>query len=227
MNFLKTQGQSCGSCSRLFVHTSTAEEIVARIAELCRAIRIGDPLDPDTEMGSMISTREQQRVLGLIERAQADGAQLVCGGGVPTGLEHGAFVAPTVLDHVTMDMEIGREEVFGPVLSVLRYDDVDAAVRDADAVPLGLTASVWSNDLQAALSLADRLDTGYVWINDAARHFDGAPFSGHRLSGTDSDEGIEELYSFTQTKTVAIALGSRVAGPDVAGVPAPTAGVLS
>lgn len=210
MNYLKTQGQSCGSCSRLFVHASVADTVVARIAELCAAIRIGDPLDPDVEMGCMVSVREQQRVLGMIERARTEGAQVVCGGGVPAGLEHGAFVEPTVLDHVDMSMEIAREEVFGPVLSVLRYDDLDVAVRDADALALGLTASVWTNDLQAALTLADRLDSGYVWVNDAARHFDGAPFSGHRNSGTDSDEGIEELYSFTQTKTIAISLDTRV-----------------
>lgn len=214
MNYLRTQGQSCGSCSRLFVHTSMADVVVSRIAELCQAIRVGDPLDPDTEMGCMVSVGEQQRVLGMIDRARAAGARLACGGGVPAGLQHGAYVSPTVLDHVDMSMEIGRAEVFGPVLSVLRYDDLDAALRDADQVALGLTASVWTNDLQAALTMADRLDAGYVWINDAARHFDGAPFSGHRNSGTDSDEGIEELYSFTQTKTVAISLGNRVtAGP--------------
>ncbi len=222
MNFVTTQGQSCGSCSRLFLPESMADAVVARIAQLCADIRIGDPLDPDVEMGCMVSRREQQRVLGMIERALADGARLVCGGGVPAGLEHGAFVAPTVFDHVHTGMEIARDEVFGPVLSVLRYDDPEAAFRDADAVTLGLTASVWSNDLRAALTLADRLDTGYVWINDAARHFDGAPFSGHRGSGTDSEEGIEELLGFTQTKTIAINLEAGVhgVGPGRGEVPA-------
>ena len=205
MNFVTTQGQSCGSCSRLLLPDALADAVVARIAELCGEIRVGDPLDPATEMGAMVSRREQQRVLTMIDRARADGARLICGGAVPTGLEHGAFIAPTVFDHVDPDSEIAREEVFGPVLSVLRYRDVEEALRIADAVDLGLTASVWTNDLSAALDLADRLDTGYVWINGIARHFDGAPFSGHRRSGTDSEEGIEELYGFTQTKTIAIA----------------------
>jgi len=205
MNFVTTQGQSCGSCSRLLVPEALADAVVARVAQLCGAIRVGDPLDPETEMGAMVSRREQQRVLTMIDRARADGARLICGGAVPTGLEHGAFIAPTVFDHVDPDSEIAREEVFGPVLSVLRYRDVEEALRIADAVDLGLTASVWTNDLSAALDLADRLDTGYVWINGIARHFDGAPFSGHRRSGTDSEEGIEELYGFTQTKTIAIA----------------------
>jgi acyl-CoA reductase-like NAD-dependent aldehyde dehydrogenase len=208
MNFLKTQGQSCGSCSRLFVHSSMADAVTDRIAELCAEIRVGDPLDPETQMGCMVSAREQARVLGMIEDAKGDGARLVCGGGVPAGFEGGAFVAPTVFDEVTMDMRLGREEVFGPVLSVLRYDDPETAFADADALPLGLTASVWTNDLGAAFDLAERLDTGYVWINGAAQHFTGAPFSGHRDSGTDSEEGIEELYSFTQTKTVSIARGA-------------------
>jgi acyl-CoA reductase-like NAD-dependent aldehyde dehydrogenase len=208
MNFLKTQGQSCGSCSRLFLPRETADAVVERIAELCAEIRVGDPLDPETEMGCMVSAREHQRVLGMIEDAKADGARLVCGGGVPEGLEAGAFIAPTVFDEVTMDMRLGRDEVFGPVLSVLRYDDPEAAFADADSLPLGLTASVWTNDLRAAFDLAERLDSGYVWINGAAQHFTGAPFSGHRDSGTDSEEGIEELYSFTQTKTVSIGLGA-------------------
>lgn len=205
MNFMTTQGQSCGSCSRLLLPESMADAVVARIAEICDGIRVGDPLDPDIEMGAMVSRREQQRVLGMIDRARAEGATLVCGGGVPVGLDHGAFVAPTVFDHVTPDMEIARDEVFGPVLSVLRYRDTEDAFRIADAIDLGLTASVWTNDLSAALDLAARLDSGYVWINGAGRHFDGAPFSGHRRSGTDSEEGIEELYGFTQTKTIAIA----------------------
>ena len=110
-----------------------------------------------------------------------------------------------MFDHVGEDTELAREEVFGPVLTVLRYRDVEDAFRIADALDLGLTASVWTNDLSVALDLAGRLDSGYVWINGAARHFDGAPFSGHRGSGTDSEEGIEELYGFTQTKTIAIA----------------------
>jgi acyl-CoA reductase-like NAD-dependent aldehyde dehydrogenase len=94
---------------------------------------------------------------------------------------------------------------------VLRYRNLEEAFRIADAVDLGLTASVWTNDLSAALDLAERLDCGYVWINDAARHFDGAPFSGHRRSGTDSEEGIAELYGFTQTKTIVVApLGGRI-----------------
>ncbi len=217
MNFAKSLGQSCGSCSRLFLPESIADAVVDRIASLCAQLRQGHPLDADTEVGCMVSAREQQRVLGLIGDAQAAGARLICGGGIPAGLQDGAFIEPTVFDHVVAGMPIARDEVFGPVLSVLRYRDTESAFLAADSANLGLTASVWTNDLHAALTLADRLDTGYVWINDAARHFDGAPFSGRRDSGTDSEEGIEELYSFTQPKTVAIGLGQRVSASDAGG----------
>ncbi len=210
MNFAKSLGQSCGSCSRLFLPESIADAVVAGIAGLCAELRQGHPLDPGTDVGCMVSPREQERVLAMIEAARTAGAELVCGGGIPPGLEEGAYIAPTVFDHVNPAMAIARKEIFGPVLSVLRYRDLEEAVRVADSVNLGLTASVWTNDLHTALTLADRLDAGYVWVNDAGRHFDGVPFSGHRDSGTDSEEGIGELYSFTQPKTVAIGLGQRV-----------------
>jgi betaine-aldehyde dehydrogenase len=206
MNFTKTQGQSCGSCSRLFVHRSLHRPVVDRIVDLLGKIRIGDPLHPDTEMGSLVSLRERNRIQSMIDTAAAQGAVLRCGGGPPPGLDKGAFLAPTVFDNVTMDMTIGNEEVFGPVLSILPWDDHKTMLQQVNAVPLGLTASVITHDIDRALNLADHLDTGYVWINDCAQHYVGAPFSGHRNSGTDSEEGIAELYSFTQVKTVAVAV---------------------
>ncbi len=126
-------------------------------------MRLGHPLDAGTEVGCMVSAHEQQRVLGMFEAAQAGGVRLICGGGIPASFAGGAFIEPTVFDHVDAGMPIARDEVFGPVLSVLRYRDVESAFLAADSVNLGLTASVWTNDLHAALTLADRLDTGYVW----------------------------------------------------------------
>ena len=206
MNFTKTQGQSCGSCSRLFIHRSLHAKVVDRIVELLGEIRIGDPLDPDTEMGCLVSDRERRRIQSMIDDAIGQGAVLRCGGGPPPGLEDGAYLSPTVFDNVTADMTISREEVFGPVLSVLPWDDPEEMLHQVNEVPLGLTASVFTRDIDRALHLADRLDSGYVWINDCAQHYTGAPFSGHRNSGTDSEEGIAELYSYTQVKTVAVAV---------------------
>ena len=173
MNFRRSQGQSCGSCSRLFVHEDIRDAVVERIATLCGEIRIGDPLDETTEMGCLVSDREFQRVMGLIAAGREEGARLVCGGERPAHLSAGAFVSPTVFDDVTMEMRIAREEMFGPVLSVLPWRDETTMLAQVDAVPLGLTASVWTNDLSAAMRLADHMDSGYVWINGAATHFTG------------------------------------------------------
>ena len=208
MNFSKTQGQSCGSCSRLFVHKSLHKEVVQRIVELLQKIKIGDPLDSETEMGSLVSHRERDRIQGMIKAGIDEGATLRCGGGPPPGWEDGAFLSPTVFDNVTMDMHIGRDEVFGPVLSVLPWDDPKTMLDQVNEVPFGLTASIITKNIDDALHLANQLDTGYVWINDCAQHYIGAPFSGHRNSGTDAEEDISELYSFTQVKTIAIALGT-------------------
>ncbi|MCW2636054.1 MAG: aldehyde dehydrogenase [Blastococcus sp.] len=208
MNCHWCQGQSCGSTTRLFLHDSVHDEVLERLVARLRTIRIGHPLDPETEMGCLVSQAQYDKVTSYIAKGHEDGARLVTGGGKPSdaALQDGFFVEPTVFADVDMSMRIAREEIFGPVLSVLRWTDLDDVVAQANELPYGLTGAVWTKDLQTALSVADRLDTGYVWINGSGSHFLGAPFSGHKNSGTDSEEGIEELLSFTQSKTVNIAL---------------------
>jgi acyl-CoA reductase-like NAD-dependent aldehyde dehydrogenase len=181
------------------------ERLVARL----RAIRIGHPLDPETQMGCLVSQAQYDKVTSYIRVGREDdGARLVSGGGRPADpdLPSGFYVEPTVFADVDMSMRIAREEIFGPVLSVLRWSDLDDVVAQANDLPYGLTGAVWTRDLQTALTVADRLDTGYVWVNGSSHHFLGAPFSGHKNSGTDSEESIEELLSYTQLKTVNIAL---------------------
>jgi betaine-aldehyde dehydrogenase len=208
MNCHWCQGQSCGSTTRLFLHDSVHDEVLERLVTRLRSIRIGHPLDPGTEMGCLVSQAQYDKVTSYIQKGHEDGARLVTGGGRPAdpALQGGFFVEPTVFADVDMSMRIAREEIFGPVLSVLRWNDLDDVVAQANDVPYGLTGAVWTKDLQTALSVADRLDTGYVWVNGSGSHFLGAPFSGHKNSGTDSEEGIEELLSYTQSKTVNIAL---------------------
>jgi acyl-CoA reductase-like NAD-dependent aldehyde dehydrogenase len=208
MNCHWCQGQSCGSTTRLFLHEDVHDQVLERLVERLHSIRIGDPLDPETEMGCLVSQRHFDKVMGYIAAGQEDGARLVIGGDRPADerLRDGFFVEPTVFADVDMSMRIAREEIFGPVLSVLRWRDLDDAVRQANALPYGLTGSVWTRDIQTALSVADRFETGYVWINGSGSHFLGAPFSGHKNSGTDSEEGIDELLSYTQLKTVNIAV---------------------
>ena len=204
MNFGRTQGQSCGSTSRILVHEAVYDEVLARIVALTAQIRVGDPLDPRTEMGPVVSAAQFDKVMGYIDAGRREGARLLCGGSRPgeSALPPGYYVAPTVFSEVVMGMRIAREEIFGPVMSVLRFADRDEAVAIANALDFGLTASVWTRDLATAFDMADRLDTGYVWVNGSAEHFLGAPFSGHRASGIESEEGFDELRSYTQLKTV-------------------------
>ena len=208
MNFQRTQGQSCGSTTRLFLHESIHDEVLEKVLQRIQNIRIGHPLDPQTEMGCLVSEQQYNKVLGYIDAGKREGARLVYGGHKPEGelYEQGFYLQPTVFADVTMDMRIAREEIFGPVLSVLRWSDKDEVIRQANALKYGLTGAVWTKDIQTAFEVADQLDTGYVWINGSATHFLGTPFSGHKSSGTDSEEGIEELYSYTQVKTVSVGL---------------------
>lgn len=207
MNCHWSQGQSCGSISRLFLHDDIHDEILARLVERLGRIVIGDPLAAETQMGCLVSKKHYEKVTGYVDAGKQDGARLVTGGGRPEGDEFAAgfFLRPTVFADVDMSMRIAREEIFGPVLSVLRWSDLDDAVAKANSLSLGLTGAVWTKDIKTALTVADKLDTGYVWINGTGTHFLGAPFSGHRNSGTDSEESIEELQSYTQVKTVNIA----------------------
>lgn len=200
------QGQSCGSTTRLFLHEDIHDEFVSRLVERVRNIRLGHPLDPDSEMGCLVSRHHLEKVLGYVEVAMQEGAKLATGGAVSDDplLREGPFLQPTIFTDVDMDMRIAREEIFGPVLSVLRWRDLDAVVDEANSVKYGLTGAVWTRDIQCALAVADRLDTGYVWVNGTSSHFLGAPFSGHKNSGTDSEEGIDELLSYTQVKTINI-----------------------
>lgn len=207
MNFTATMGQSCGSTSRLLVHRGLVDEVLGHVRALVERIRVGDPLAEETEMGPLITRTHYERVMGAIGTARADGAEVVAGGGRPRGVgDRGWFVAPTVLAGVPRDSALAQTEIFGPVLSVLTFDDIDEAVDIANGVDYGLTAAVWTENVGAAHSLAARLDAGYVWINGSSRHFWGVPFGGFKDSGIGREDSLEELVSFSQTKAVNVLL---------------------
>ncbi|MGB4138077.1 MAG: aldehyde dehydrogenase family protein, partial [Microbacterium sp.] len=205
MNFAFA-GQSCGSTSRLIAHRSIFGEVRDRVAEAVAGIRQGLPWESGVQIGPMVSQNQQRRALGFIDRARAGGAEVLAGGGAPEGAERGWFVAPTVLDRVDPGDEVAREEVFGPVLSLLPFEDEEEAVAMANSVDYGLTGSVWTQDIDRAFRTAKRLQAGYVWINDTSTHFPGVPFGGVKLSGIGREESLEELMSYTQTRAINVVL---------------------
>jgi len=207
MNFAWS-GQSCGSTSRLMLHESIYDAVVERIAVQVSGIKLGDPGSPESEMGPVNSEPHFNRVNGIIESAKEQGATLITGGSRPEGrqFERGYWVAPTVFGDVTMDMRIAREEIFGPVLAILKWQTRDEVVAMANDLDLGLTAAVWTNDLRMAMHTVRELESGLVWINGTGRHYLGTGFSGWKNSGLGREECLEELLSYTQTKAVHIIL---------------------
>lgn len=207
MNFTWA-GQSCGSMSRVFLHESLHDNVLPRVVELVRErCQPGDPTDINTTMGSMISKAAQERVLGYIESGKAEGARLVCGGGVPKDfkdarLAKGFFVEPTIFADVLPDMRIAREEIFGPVMSVFRWKDEDEVFEIANSTSYGLTASIFTNDILTAQRATRRVEAGFVWVNDVAKHFLNVPFGGFKESGMGKEECLDEMLSFTNTKSI-------------------------
>ncbi len=206
MNYTRVQGQSCGSTSRLVIHESIAEAVLERVATLVAKIRIGRPTDPATEMGSLISRAARDRCLAAVEQAVSGGARVVAGGEIPADpeLAAGAFLQPTVLDGIEATSEIACQEVFGPVLVTIRFRTEDEAVQLANLGQYGLTAAVWTNDIDRALRVINRLEAGYVWVNDVETRYPAMPFGGWRDSGIGVEHGLEEILSFTRLRSVSI-----------------------
>ena len=211
MNFRYVTGQSCNSTSRVFLHDAIHDAALGAIVQKVAAIRIGMPTDPDTEMGCLSSKAQFDKTMSYIRAGQDGGARLVYGGKRPSDprLARGYFVEPTVFADVRDDMRIAREEIFGPVVSILRWSDEDDVVARANALDVGLTASIWTHDLDRAHRLASRIEAGYVWINNASTHHVGVPFGGYKQSGMGREESIEELLACTQIKNVSVTISRR------------------
>jgi betaine-aldehyde dehydrogenase len=200
-------GQSCGSTSRAFLHDTIHDTVVEHVKTRIKVFKPGIPTDPETTMGAIISKEQFDRVMAFIDSAKKEGATLICGGCSPSdlALAKGFYIEPTVFS-VTPKNRIAREEIFGPVLSILRWSDEVTMLEEVNAVEYGLTASVWTDDLNVALRAAATVDAGYVWINEVGKHFLGAPFGGVKQSGIGREECIEEMFSFTREKNVHVRL---------------------
>lgn len=195
-------GQACILNSRLLLPAAIHDEVVDRLAELSRQVVIGDPVDPAVTMGPLISREHLDRVEGFVKRAEADGATVVTGGRRPSHLNGGFYFEPTILTDTSADSYIAQEEVFGPVLTVLRYDDDDDAVAVANNSPYGLGGTVWGSDVDRAVAVARRLRTGQVSINGTITG--DAPFGGFKQSGIGREGGEMGLRVYMEPKAIGV-----------------------
>ncbi|WP_460776430.1 aldehyde dehydrogenase family protein [Microbacterium sp. GXF7504] len=199
-------GQVCAAGSRVVVFRSIHDEVVERLATALQQVTVG-PWHQPVQMGPLVNEKQHQRVLGYIEKGQAEGARLVCGGGVPSGGEFGDgfFVQPTLFDNVAPDSTIAQEEIFGPVMSVITVDDEEEALRVANGTEYGLVASVWTRDLGTGVRMSRRLEAGQVGINNPlGASVIGGPWGGYKSSGFGRTMGADSVLDWTQVKTVSL-----------------------
>ena len=196
-------GQVCTSAERIFVVDAVHDDFIRAFVAETLALRVGNGLD-QTEIGPLVSKAARDKVMRLVKDAVAKGAKLVCGGGIPEGLETGWFYAPTILTDCTDTMDILHEECFGPVAAVVRVADFNAAIRGANASPFGLGASVFTTSLEEAMEAVERLDSGLVWVNNPLIDNDALPFGGWKASGLGRELGRQGLDAFRRSKMVII-----------------------
>ena len=204
-------GQSCEARSRLLVESSIYDDVVAQLADKAAAIKVGDPLDPETQMGSLISAGHRDRVHGFVERGRDAGVEVVTGGEHGDG--KGAFYKPTVLAQVENSMEVAQEEIFGPVVAVIPFEDEQDAVRIANDTKYGLFATVWTGDPARGHRLARQIKSGMVGINTPYTAFPGIPFGGYKQSGFGRELGLDTLELYLETKSALVSTSAKPYNP--------------
>lgn len=208
-------GQSCMTGSRILVEAPIYDEVVDRLADRAKKIRLGDPRAQDSEMGTVASPAQFDKVLRYFDIAQQEGARLAAGGrrGTGPGLDQGLFVEPTVFADVTNDMQVAREEIFGPVACVLKFDGEDEACAIANDTEFGLAAGVWTLNLPRAYRVASALRAGTVWVNNYRKTSYLTPFGGFDQSGLGRENGPDALYGYTEEKSIWVDVGQGVKDP--------------
>ncbi|MBZ5700758.1 MAG: betaine-aldehyde dehydrogenase [Acidobacteriia bacterium] len=200
------QGEVCCAGSRLFLQESIHDQFVEKLVAQTKKMKVGDPLQPDTQVGALVSSDHFNKVMSYIKAGKEEGAKLLTGGDQP--IKPGYFVSPTVFDGVRDDMKIAREEIFGPVLSVIRFRDVDEVVSRANNTFYGLAAAVWTRDVAKAHTLARKLKAGTVWVNTYNVISSMSPFGGYKMSGFGRELGMHALELYTQVKSVWVNMAS-------------------
>lgn len=208
MGVFINSGQVCSAGTRLFVERKIYEELIGRVAEFGKNLRVGQPLDPNTQIGPLVSTAQLERVIGYFEVGRSEGARAIVGGRRLTDGDYakGYFVSPTVFADVKDTMRIAQEEIFGPVLSAFPFDDMDDLIKRANSTMFGLGSGVWTRDVSKAHKMARAIRAGNVWINNYGAMDVQMPFGGYKMSGYGRESGREALEPYLQTKSVYVKL---------------------
>jgi aldehyde dehydrogenase (NAD+) len=197
------KGEVCCAGSRLFVEKKVEDEFLTKLVEFSKKLKLGDPLDPKTRLGAIVSETQMKTVLGYIEAGKKEGAKVLAGGNrASVNGDHGYFVEPTIFGGVKNDMKIAQEEIFGPVLATLSFNDVEEVAEQANKNVYGLAAAVWTNDIKKAHQLSRRLKAGTVWINTYGLMDASLPFGGYKQSGFGRELGMHAIEHYTELKTV-------------------------